>query len=739
VQNAAFYYIYGRNAGGQNVRQYTTSTSFTDTGTAVGDACHSTQVQPTICSENVPTTPGSTWMMKNLFEIKHYHTATIEGNVFDYSWNAGQTGFAILFTVLNNSGGTDGNDSAVTRNITFRHNKIRHAAAAFQLTGTAADGDISDRTRDITIFNNVWEDVGSSQWGAKENIIIIGTGANAAYNGTGLRGPLNVLIDHNTFLNAQGKSVPLFDLYKNSEQSEAQNFDFTNNMFRKNDFGLRSNGSGGLQGEGTTSWNNATDAASSWASNVVVGASCSIYPGAPSPLYCPNEATFQSSFAAYSTGNYRVTSVFTTASTTGGPTGADIDAIEAFTDIALSGNNSSGGSNQTPTAEAGGPYTGLSLDPIAFSGAASTDPDGTITTYRWTWGDGTPAEDTTSATANHTYSQPGPYTVTLVVIDNGGASSAGDTAQVTVGNRAPAANAGGPYTGTPLQVITLDGGASTDPDGSIAGYQWHFGEEIVIRAADALPADIHGRWSAVADGTAAGGVRLYNSDLGEATINPALAVPANYVDLRFFASQGVPYRLWLRLRAEADHYNNDSVWVQFSGSVDAAGTPIYRMGTVAAAAVVLEEGNGAGVAGWGWNDENYGGLGSPVYFNSDGWQTVRIQQRQDGPSFDQIVLSADAYSAGAPGALKNDTTIVPLTLGTATGVSVAHGFRFAGTHYVRLTVTDNLGATNVAVGHANIAGGGSPSPDPEDLYPVTLTVTHNTTKPGSTSTTADKQ
>jgi PKD repeat protein len=40
----------------------------------------------------------------------------------------------------------------------------------------------------------------------------------------------------------------------------------------------------------------------------------------------------------------------------------------------------------------------------------------------------------------------------------------------------PIANAGGPYSGTVNVAITFDGSASSDPDGSVVGYQWNFGD-----------------------------------------------------------------------------------------------------------------------------------------------------------------------------------------------------------------------------------------------------------------------
>jgi hypothetical protein len=38
-----------------------------------------------------------------------------------------------------------------------------------------------------------------------------------------------------------------------------------------------------------------------------------------------------------------------------------------------------------------------------------------------------------------------------------------------------------------------------------------------------------------------------------------------------------------------------------------------------------------------------------------------VTTREDGFSIDQVVLSADRYLNASPGALKNDTTILPKT------------------------------------------------------------------------------
>jgi hypothetical protein len=116
----------------------------------------------------------------------------------------------------------------------------------------------------------------------------------------------------------------------------------------------------------------------------------------------------------------------------------------------------------------------------------------------------------------------------------------------------------------------------------------------------------------------------------------------------------------MRARADRNSYSNDSVFVQFSDAVTAAGAPVYRIGTTGATIVVLEDAQGAGVYGWGWADNGYGAgvLGPVITFARSGSQTIRIQTREDGLRFDQIVLSSDQFLNAAPGATKNDSTIL---------------------------------------------------------------------------------
>jgi RHS repeat-associated protein len=50
-------------------------------------------------------------------------------------------------------------------------------------------------------------------------------------------------------------------------------------------------------------------------------------------------------------------------------------------------------------------------------------------------------------------------------------------------NQAPVANAGGPYTGSIAVPVQFDGGASADPDGTLAARQWNFGDGLTATGA----------------------------------------------------------------------------------------------------------------------------------------------------------------------------------------------------------------------------------------------------------------
>jgi len=80
-----------------------------------------------------------------------------------------------------------------------------------------------------------------------------------------------------------------------------------------------------------------------------------------------------------------------------------------------------------------------------------------------------------------------------------------------------------------------------------------------------------GTWAVMADSTAAGGYLIQNPDAGAPKLLVPLAQPLNYFEITFPAYAGLQYHLWIRSKSLNNSTNNDSVYVQFSDSVNAAG------------------------------------------------------------------------------------------------------------------------------------------------------------------------
>jgi phosphatidylserine/phosphatidylglycerophosphate/cardiolipin synthase-like enzyme/regulation of enolase protein 1 (concanavalin A-like superfamily) len=198
---------------------------------------------------------------------------------------------------------------------------------------------------------------------------------------------------------------------------------------------------------------------------------------------------------------------------------------------------------------------------------------------------------------------------------------------------------------------TVGGAPPTGGEGDVVLYASHAG----VR---------RGKWQVISDSTAAGGARMATTDAGVKLT--ASASPADYFELSFNADAGVPYRLWIRGKAQSNSWGNDSVFTQYNDSVTSSGAATYRIGTTSAATVTIEDCSGCGLQAWGWNDNGYGVgvLGPQIFFATSGEHRIRLQMREDGLSIDQIVLSRSAYLSSAPGATKNDGTILQESGGT---------------------------------------------------------------------------
>jgi PKD repeat protein len=152
------------------------------------------------------------------------------------------------------------------------------------------------------------------------------------------------------------------------------------------------------------------------------------------------------------------------------------------------------------------PTSASPTQPVAFDASGSTHgrPDRAIVAYHWDFGDGQTLS-TISPTTTHAYGLFGTYTVTLTVTDdNVPARTDRVEAMIVVdqGNRAPVADAGGPYTIEEGQPLRLDAGLSSDWDlafgDAIVAYAWDLDNDGLFDDAASADPQVEVPWALLA-------------------------------------------------------------------------------------------------------------------------------------------------------------------------------------------------------------------------------------------------
>ncbi len=137
------------------------------------------------------------------------------------------------------------------------------------------------------------------------------------------------------------------------------------------------------------------------------------------------------------------------------------------------------GENIPPTAAiSASPLLGDVPMLVNFDASESSDSDGSIVSYSWSFGDGISAS---GEIVSHTYTTAGSYSAVLTVTDN---EDATDQASVTIivtesnacdSNQAPVINlSANPMSGDSPLTVTFDASATTDPEDDQLSYNWNF-------------------------------------------------------------------------------------------------------------------------------------------------------------------------------------------------------------------------------------------------------------------------
>jgi hypothetical protein len=248
------------------------------------------------------------WTVKNLFELKNARRVVIDGNLFENNWRDGQAGYAILFTVRNQSGTAPW---STIEDVQFTNNIVRHTGGALNILGRD-DLQPSQQTSRVTIKNNLFDDVSDARWGGSGAFLII-------------NGARDVLVEHNTVMHAGNVAT--------AAGAPTIGFVFRNNLMAHNDYGVF----GDALGYGTVAINHYFPN-SIFERNLIAGAPDWRY---PANNFYPAQLD-DVRFVDRAGGNYRLASdsPYRNSSTGGTAIGCDFDALQA----ALSG-----GPAPTPT------------------------------------------------------------------------------------------------------------------------------------------------------------------------------------------------------------------------------------------------------------------------------------------------------------------------------------------------------------------------------------------------------
>lgn len=336
--------------------------------------------------------------------------------------------------------------------------------------------------------------------------------------------------------------------------------------------------------------------------------------------------------------------------------------------------------NQLPTANISATVTGLT---VSTSGATSSDPDGSIAQWSWNFGDGNTA---TGVSATHTYAQPGSYTVTLTVTDDRG-GVATTTQQVTIEppNAAPTASMSVSADGL---NATFDGTASTDSDGTITTWAWDFGDGGIGSGPVA-----HYTYQAAGTYT----VRLVVTDDDGATNVAATRqlTVASTAPTAAFTSDVSFLNVALDASGSSDPDGSVASYAWDFGDGTPAGTGKttnhnYAVpGTYTVSLVVTDNAGVSSVA----TQHQVAATEPPNGAPKGAFQTevaglkVAFDATQSRDSDGQIESYAWEFGDGS----------------TGTGATVNHRYSEAGTYVVKLTVTDDDGATDVVTHEVTVA------------------------------------
>jgi PKD repeat protein len=427
VPDATEYRVYGRTSGAQGTYSTVQAPEFVDTGAAG-------------IIEAVPTSVGTVWTVKNLFELKAARNVVVEENVFENHWRAAQPGYAMVLTPVNSGGACPW---CVVEHVRFEWNLVRNVSAGVNLLGYGA---ATAQTNDIAFRHNVFTGVSTT------------LGGNGWFMQIGDE-PRDVIVEHNT-IDANGGSLIYVYGGTSTDPREVYGFRMVANAARHGSYGM--NGAYFSYGNAILT-NYYPDHV--FLANYLAGASTSRYPAGTLV-----SGTFPSQYVDAAAGDFTLVSgsILHNAAPDGSDVGVDYPTFAARLDGVTNGVPSGEDPPPTPPSAA---FTFTCTNLACTFADTSTAGTGAITIRSWTFGDGATS---TSSSGTHTYAAAGTYTVTLTVTDSNGLSDS-DSNTIAVAAPPPNAAPAAAFESSCSDLTCTFVDRSTDSDGTVVAWTWTFG------------------------------------------------------------------------------------------------------------------------------------------------------------------------------------------------------------------------------------------------------------------------
>jgi PKD repeat protein len=347
---------------------------------------------------------------------------------------------------------------------------------------------------------------------------------------------------------------------------------------------------------------------------------------------------------------------------------------------------------------------------VSFDATGSTDPEGTIIDYSWSFGDGTPIDDAgTSTSIQRAYATRGTYTVTLTVTNNFGQTNT-TTHTITVDDPPTAVfTSSPPSVAAPGATVNFDASASAPgaSGGTINDYSWNFGDGTPVDDTSATAAASH---AYATPGTYT--VTLTTTDDLGVTGTTTEQITVDAPTAAFTISPNTPAP-------------GSSVSFDASGSTDPEGTIGDYSWNFGDGTPVQDAGGGAAV------QHTFASRGSytvalTVTNNYGQTSTSTHAVTVDDPPTATFAPSATVIapgatvnfeaSASAPGGPDGAITAYSWNFGDGSAVAAgggsadaSHTFASPGTYTVTLTTTDDLGVSTTTTEQITVS---APTPPP---------------------------